>query len=125
MSRGQWIQWGILSLLVSGLIIWQFVPRVGIYAWAAAVYAPVLFLMVYSASAQNNKIRYAAGIFLASDLLLGASSTIWTDPLAHILCMALFSASLMLFARADNRGRKQADASSDQRDGTLPVPETT
>ena len=24
MSRGQWIQWGILSLLVSGLIIWQF-----------------------------------------------------------------------------------------------------
>lgn len=125
MSRGQWVQWGILSLLVSGLIIWQFVPRMGITAWAAAVYAPVLFLMVYSASAQNARIRFAAGIFLASDLLLGASSTVWTDPLAHILCMALFSASLMLFARAENRGRNRADASSDQRDGTLPAPETT
>ena len=125
MSRGQWAQWAVLSLIVSGLIIWTFVPRLGITAWAAAVYAPVLFLMVYSASAQNARIRYAAGIFLASDLLLGASSTVWTDPLAHILCMALFSASLMLFARADNRGRNRADASSDQRDGTLPAPETT
>lgn len=125
MSRGQWAQWAVLSLIVSGLIIWTFVPRLGITAWAAAVYAPVLFLMVYSASAQNARIRYAAGIFLASDLLLGASSTVWTDPLAHILCMALFSASLMLFARAENRGRKRADASSDQRDGTLPAPETT
>ena len=99
MSRAQWIQWAILSLIVACLILLAFASQLGMKAWAVAVYAPVLLLMVYSVSWQTPRIRYAAGFFLVSDFLLGAFLVgVWPDPLAHILCMALFSISLMLFA---------------------------
>ena len=35
---------------------------------------------------------------LLSDFLLGAFLAVWPEPLAHILCMALFTSSLMLMA---------------------------
>lgn len=98
MTRARWIQWAVLSLMTAAVVILAFVPRHGLYAWASAAYAPALFLMVYSVSDRNPRLRYAAGFFLISDLLLGASMTIWTDPIAHILCMALFYTSLMLLA---------------------------
>ena len=94
----QWIQWGLLSLLASVLIVFMFVPRMGINAWTAAIYAPVLILMVYSTSEQPSRIRLAAAFFLISDFLLGAFLAVWPEPLAHILCMALFTSSLMLMA---------------------------
>ena len=98
MSRTQWIQWAVLSVITSGLIVLVFVPRYGINAWAVTVYAPVLLLMVYSVSKESPRIRHAAGFFLTSDFLLGAFLTVLPDPLAHILCMAMFSAFLMLMA---------------------------
>jgi len=98
MTRPQWIQWAVLSLIAAGLVVLFFVSRAGWKAWAAAAYLPVLLLMVYSANGQAPRIRYAAGFFLVSDLLLGAFGTVWREPPAHILCMTLFSASLMLLA---------------------------
>jgi len=98
MKRSRWIQWGILSLIVCALIVIFLVPKVGITGWAVTIYAPVLFLMVYSVSDQISRIRYAAAFFLVSDILLGAFLTIWGVPMAHILCTILFNTSLMLLA---------------------------
>ena len=104
MNRAQWIQWAVLSALTAGLAALAFVPDFGSYAWAAAAYAPALLLMVYSTSRQTPRIRYAAGFFLLSDLLLGAFLTeVWPDPEAHIACTVLFLASLMLLALGEKK----------------------
>ena len=97
-GRARWIQWAVLSAVTAGLIIFAFVPRFGTQAWTAAACAPVLLLLIYSVSRQLQRVRWASGALLASDLLFGAYLTFWSDPLAHILSTALFSISLMLLA---------------------------
>ena len=98
MKKGKWIQWAILSVVVSGLIIWRMVPTMGAPAWAAAIYAPVLFLMGYSAGGQAVRVRYAARMFVVSDLLLGTYFTVLPDPLVHVIYMLLFYLALLLMA---------------------------
>ena len=109
-SGGMWAQWAVIAALVTALIIFVFVPRVGTNAWAAAAYAPVLLLMVYAVSGQGTRIRYAATSFLVSDLLLGIYFAGWREPLAHILYMALFSISLLMFALGERKEKAEKAA---------------
>ena len=108
LNRAQWIQWGVLSLIAAGLTVFAFVPGTGMKAWAAAACAPVLLLLVYSVSDQAHRLRFAAGLLLASDFLLAVFAMVWAEPAVHILCRALFTVSLMLMASfhpSDGAGR--------------------
>lgn len=106
-SGAVWAQWAVIAALAAGLIIFVFVPRIGTNAWAAAAYAPVVLLMAYTVSGQGTRIRYAAAFFLVSDLLLGIYFAGWKEPLAHILYMALFSASVILFALGERKQKEE------------------
>ncbi len=98
MSKGKWIQWAVIAAIVSTVVIVGFVRRAGLYAWVAAVYAPVLLLMSFSAGGQSARIRCATKLFLLSDVLLGVFSVVYREPVVHIVYMALFYLSLLLMA---------------------------
>ncbi len=106
-SRATWAQWAVLSLLAAGLAVFTLVPKTGAAGWAVAACVPVLLLMAYSSAGQNLRTRYAAGFLLASDLLLGVYLFVWNNPLAHILCTALFSVALMLLAFGEKHMKRQ------------------
>ena len=101
------LPWLIGIAALAALIIFVFVPRIGTNAWAAAAYAPVVLLMAYTVSGQGTRIRYAAAFFLVSDLLLGIYFAGWKEPLAHILYMALFGASVILFALGERKQKEE------------------
>ena len=103
MGSSRWIRWALLSAASVLAVVRYIVPRMGAAGWAVAAYVPVLLLMAYSSSSMGHRIRHAAVCFLVSDLLLGAYGTFWPEPLAHILCMSLFTASLMMMALASDR----------------------
>ncbi len=108
MPKGKWIQWATVSLVVFAFVVTRFVPSYGVRAWAAAIYAPVLFLMAYSASRQRNRIRYAGRMFVVSDALLGVFHALFNDPFIHIVYMLLFYIALLLFALGDEETSKPA-----------------
>ncbi len=101
MRKGRWGQWAVVSLAVFGLIVWHFVPRIGLEAWMVAIYAPVLLLMNYSAEMQPFRVRYAARLFVISDVLLGVFVTMLGDPVIHATYMLLFYLALFLMAAGD------------------------
>ncbi len=104
---GKWAQWAAVSLAVSGLIVWRYVPGNGTAAWAAALYAPVLLLMSWSAGGLKIRIRYAARMLLISDVLMGIFMTASGDPAIHAVYMLLFYLALLLMAcgrETDARG---------------------
>ena len=96
LSAAQWIQWAVLSALAVALIFFTVFPRQGIKSWIAVAYAPVLFLLFYTACNQPRHIRSAANILIVSDLLFGIYLSFWSDPIVHILHGVLFSVSLIL-----------------------------
>ena len=98
MRRARWAQWAVVSVAAFVLIVWRFVPARGLEAWMAAVYAPVLLLMSFSAEGQKVRLRRASWMFLASDLLLGVFVTFVGDPAVHAVYMLLFYMSMLLMA---------------------------
>ena len=110
MRRARWLQWAVVSLVLAVFVIWRFVPRVGSLAYAASVYAPMLFLMAYSASEQPLRIRYAARMFVCSDILLGLFFTVFHDPIVHVVYMMLFYLALLLMTVGKEAGRIEAKA---------------
>jgi hypothetical protein len=71
-------------------------PRLGLQSWIAVAYAPVVFLMFYTASSRPRQIRNAANILIISNLLLGVYLSFWAEPIVHILHAVLFGISMML-----------------------------
>ena len=96
LSVAQWIQWAILSVLTVVLIFFMVFPRLGLQSWIAVAYAPVVFIMFYTASSRPRQIRNAANILIISDLLLGVYLSFWAEPIVHILHAVLFGISMML-----------------------------
>lgn len=94
MNRVQWIQWACLSVIAVGIILFA----IGVQAWIAAAFTPVLLLIVYSIGKEKTRIRNAGASLIASDILLCAYATIWPEPLAHILYVFLFNIALILMA---------------------------
>ena len=81
------------------------------FSRAAACFAPVLLLMNYSAGSHGTRIRAGAGMFLASDALLGLYGAVLAEPAVHAAGILLFYGSLLLFAAADFR-KDRADQES-------------
>ncbi len=111
MRRGRWIRWAAVSLFAAVLIVLAFGPQQGLNAWAAACFAPVLLLMNYSAGRHGTRIRAGAGMFLASDALLGLYGAVLAEPAVHAAGILLFYGSLLLFSAADFR-KDRADQES-------------
>ena len=105
LSRRSWILWGIISACLVALIL-ALGSEMGIYAYGAAVYAPILILMVFTAKGQKGFRRAAAFIFLASDLLLALYQWKHIHPALHVIYMGLFYAAMLMFA-----WRKEHDGS--------------
>ena len=116
MSRRRWLQWGIVALPLTAVIAFHFAPSLGAKGWAAAVYAPVLLLMAFSASEQPRRIRAAAVFLLVSDLLLGLYATLLNDPTVHMIYMGLFDLALLLLTVSMERNSK-AKTEQGSRDG--------
>ena len=110
MSRGKWIQWGVVSAALAASIILFYARSHGAAGWAVAAYAPVLLLMVFSCRNQPTRIRVNAILFLVSDLLLGLYTALLKDPMIHVVYMFLFYLALLLLtlapARSSSRRRR-------------------
>ena len=119
--RGKWVQWATVSLAVSGLIIWRFVPVLGMRAWIVAVYAPVLLLLSWCAGRQPVRLRYAIRLLLTSDLLLGFFFMTQGDTVFHIVYALLYSLSLLLMAIEDKAKNSSTGAVPERREGIASV----
>ena len=95
LHKTDWIIWIAISIAVVTMIL-IFGSGMGIYAYGAAVYAPVLLLMAVSAVRQKGRIRIAGILFFFSDLLLALYQWKHIHPAIHILYMGLFYAALIL-----------------------------
>ena len=114
MRRARWLQWAVVSLALAAFVIWRFAPGAGVTAVAASAYAPMLFLMAFSAAEQPLRIRYAARMFVCSDILLGLFFTVFHDPAVHVVYMMLFYLALLLMAIGKEAG-KDSDAQRKKR----------
>lgn len=114
MTKGRWVQWGIIAAAVIALIVVVFVPKMGLYAWVAAVYAPVILLMRYCGGRQTTRIRFASLLFLVSDVLLAVYFAVLTEPMIHILYMFLFDIALLIMAVGSAQEPKEPALSSDE-----------
>ena len=106
MRRAKWLQWAVVSLVFVVIVIWRFVPLVGSIALAASAYASMLFLMAFTAAVQPLRIRYAARMFVCSDILLGLFFTVFHDPAVHVIYMMLFYLALLLMAIGKEAGKR-------------------
>jgi len=97
LTRKRWLIWGIISACLAAAIL-AVGSGMGIYAYGAAVYAPILILMVFTAIDQRGICRIAAFIFLASDLLLALYQWKHIHPVLHVIYMGLFYAAMLMFA---------------------------
>ena len=97
LDRKKWIIWGIISAIAVAAIL-LLGSEMGIYAYGAAVYAPILLLMVVTAAGQKGVIRIAAFLFFVSDLLLALYQWKHIHPVLHVVYMLLFYAALLMFA---------------------------
>ena len=113
MSLGKWIQWALVSAVLSAMIIFFYVPSHGLIGWGVAVYAPVLLLMTFSSGAQPIRLRAGAMMFLLSDLLLGMYATLLNEPIVHVVYMVLFYVALLVVAISPTRSE---EAALDQKD---------
>ena len=104
LSRGKWIQWTVVALPLSALIMLFFAPSGGGAGWAAAVYAPILLLMSFTSAGQPIRIRVSATFFVLSDLLLGLFFTLLNHPVIHVVCVLFFYAALLLLAISGDGG---------------------
>ena len=95
LHKTDWIIWIAISIAVVTMIL-ILGSGMGIYAYGAAVYAPVLLLMAVSAVRQKGRIRMAGILFFSSDLLLAIYQWKHIHPVIHILYMGLFYAALIL-----------------------------
>ncbi len=109
MTKGRWIWWGLISLGGSALIIVGFAARMGLPAWASAVYVPVLLLMYNSAGGQPAPIRYASKLFALSDVLLAVFFAIAPVPAIHVIYMLLFYFSLLLMTFGDRQPENEPE----------------
>ena len=116
MRRRKWIQWAAVSLAVSGLIAWRFVPAMGTRAWIAAAYASVLLLLSWCAGDQPAHIRYAIRLLLISDLLLGFFFLTQGDSVFHIVYSLLYSLALLLMAAGSGTQNLAAEAAPEGRE---------
>lgn len=98
MTKSRWVQWGIVSAALIALIVIVFVPKKGLYAWAAAVYAPAVLLMRWCGGRQSTRIRFASLLFLVSDVMLAVYFAVLSEPMVHILYMILFYVALLIMA---------------------------
>ena len=96
MSRGRWIQWAVVTLALDALIVMIGESYFGALAWGAAVYAAVLLLMMFSSGRQERRTRFAAILFLISDLLLGVYAAVLGDPMIHAAYMLLFYLAVLM-----------------------------
>ena len=117
MRRGKWIQWAAVSLAVSGLAVWRFVPVTGIRAWIVAAYAPVLLLLSRSAGGQPVRMRYAVRLLLTSDLLLGFFFVTQGDSVFHIVYTLLYSLALLLMAAGSETRSPSAGIAPEGQEG--------
>ena len=104
LSRGRWIQWAVVALPLSALIMIFFAPSHGSAGWIAAAYAPILLLMSFSSASQPIRIRVSATFFVLSDLLQGLFFTLLNDPIIHIAGMFFFYIALLLLAISEEDG---------------------
>jgi uncharacterized membrane protein YhhN len=123
MTKGRWVQWAILSAAVIALIGFVFVPMKGLYAWIAAVYAPVILLMRCCGGRQTVRIRFASLLFLVSDVLLAVYFAMLSEPMVHILYMLLFYLALLNMATGSAVEKKEPDAAPSAEEA-LPETET-
>lgn len=107
MTKGRWVQWVIVSAAVITLIAFVFIPMKGLYAWVAAVYAPVILLMRYCGGRQTVRIRFASLLFLISDVLLAVYFALLSEPMIHVLYMLLFYIALLIMATGSAVGKKE------------------
>ncbi len=127
MPRKIWIQWIAVSLLSAALILLGFLKTVGPLAWAAVAYAAVLLLMNYTVGGQPQRIRFAARLFLFSDLLMGVYLTVYPEPIIHIVYMLLFDVALLMIAVYKTGGKLRAKRARKRKEPAqaedLPAPE--
>ncbi|MBR3402145.1 MAG: hypothetical protein IKG67_07880 [Parasporobacterium sp.] len=97
LTRRRWLIWGGISACLVAVIL-ALGSGMGIYAYGAAVYAPILILMVFTAINQKGIRRIAAFIFLASDLLLALYQWKHIHLALHVIYMGLFYAAMLMFA---------------------------
>ena len=97
LTRKRWLIWGIISACLVGVIL-AAGSGMGIYAYGAAVYAPILILMVFTAINQRGIRRIAAFVFFSSDLLLALYQWKHIHPALHVIYMGLFYAAMLMFA---------------------------
>ena len=105
LSRGKWVQWAVVALPLSALILLFFTPFNGGTGWAVAVYAPILLLMSFTSAGQPVRIRVSATFFVLSDLLLGLFFTLLNHPIIHVVYMFFFYVALLLLA-ISRKGRE-------------------
>ncbi|MBQ4423411.1 MAG: hypothetical protein II872_03750 [Clostridia bacterium] len=120
MTKSRWVQWGIISAALVALIVVVFVPQKGLYAWAAAVYAPVVLLMRWAGGRQTTRVRFASLLFLLSDVLLAVYFAVLSEPVIHILYMILFYVALLIMAVGGAEEKRPEPLS----DAEEPLPET-
>ena len=109
MSLGKWIQWALVSLALSGSILLFYAPSHGAVGWAAAVYAPVLLLMLFASGSQPIRIRVSAILFFVSDLLLGLFIAVLHDPMIHVVYMFLFYLALLVLTISPSFSKERAE----------------
>ena len=112
MPLKMWIQWFVVSVIASVLIVFGFLPKIGTLAWGAAAYAVVLLLLNYTAGGQLNRARFAARLFLLSEAILLIFMTVFNEPILHILSVLMFDAALLLIA-VSKTGVEQPKAESE------------
>jgi len=98
LHKAAWAAWGAVSAAAVILVLILGAGR-GIYAYGAAVYAPILLLMTFYAAKQQGVVRIAAFLLFASDLLLALYQWSHIHPVLHVIYMSLFYAALLLLAR--------------------------
>ena len=112
MPLKMWIQWFVVSVIASVLIVFGFLPKIGTLAWGAAAYAVVLLLLNYTAGGQLPRARFAARLFLLSEAILLIFMTVFNEPILHILSVLMFDAALLLIA-VSKTGVEQPKAESE------------
>ena len=98
MSKAMWIIWAAFSLVIILIIILIFAKKQGIYAWGAAVYAPVLLLMVFSCLRQTRRMCINAFLFMFADILLAVYNAVWKVWPLHAVQTVLFYGAILMLA---------------------------
>ena len=115
MRKGKWIQWIVVSLVFSAIVVVSLTAQLGSDVWIPAIVVPVLLLTGYSVGNQHIRIRYSVKILLVSDILVGVFIIFSAHPFLHMVYTVLFYFSLLLLSA----GKPDASAS------TSPVPQPT